>query len=327
MANRQLTAAVFKRVSKFMLSQARDIERNRFQWEFLNQSPQNYLKSLSKYQNPNGGFAYGIESDFHLPLSTPMATSVGLRFLHSIRDTPDLDPEIIATKNLMIENALHWLIPSFDIDHRGWKAVVPEVNDYPHAPWWNWDPVTKQTVIDNSWGNPSAELMGYFIRYRELLPEKQYQDFINTTIDYALRQFEEKREFKSEHEVYCYLKLFKELSQEQQNSIKPILTTAIHKLIVIDQTEWNKYVPMPLHFIQHPDENRFDISQDTIELNLNFLLDQLDSVGKIFPTWEWGGEYASFWEKAKINWTGVLTLKALQVLRNFGCLNLSDLKS
>ncbi|MHA1672697.1 MAG: hypothetical protein ACTSYI_03635 [Promethearchaeota archaeon] len=322
MANRQLTASTFGRVSDFMISQARDIERHHFQWEFLKQSPHIYLETLSKYQNPNGGFAYGIESDFHLPLSTPMATSVGLRYLHEIPNT--YGPQILATKHLMIENALHWLIHSFDIDRRGWKAVKPEVNDYPHAPWWNWDPVTKQTVIDNSWGNPSAELMGYYIHYRDLLPEKQYQDFINATTDYALRQFEGIAEYKSEHEIYCYLRLFKALSLDQQNRIKSGLKSAIHKLMTVDKKQWNKYLPMPLNFIQHPEENQFEISQDVIELNLNFLLDRLESEGKITPTWEWGGEYTSFWEKAKVHWTGVLTLKALQTLRNFGWINIPD---
>ncbi len=315
MVSRQLTTAAFGRVSDFMLSQARDIERHRFQWEFLKQSPHAYLETLSKYQNPKGGFAYGIESDFHLPLSTPMATSVGLRYLHEIPNT--YDPEILATKHLMIENALHWLIPSFDIDRRGWKAVRPEVNDYPHAPWWSWDLATKQTVIDNSWGNPSAELMAYYIQYRDLLPENQYQDFINATTDYALRQIEGKTEFQSEHEIYCYLRLFKVLSPDQQIRINTELSTAIRQLMVTDPAQWEKYVPMPLHFIQHPSDNHFEIPQDSIDRNLNFLLDQLELEGKITPTWEWGGEYASFWETAKTHWTGVLTLRAIKTLRNF----------
>ncbi|TFH29297.1 MAG: hypothetical protein E4G98_04070 [Promethearchaeota archaeon] len=324
MVRRQLTAAVFSRVSEFMLTQARDIERHRFQWEFLNHSPHNYVESLAKYQNADGGFAYGIESDFHLPLSTPMATSVGLRYLHAVPNT--LKPEIVAIKHLMIENALHWLIPSFDIDRRGWPAVRSEVNDYPHAPWWNWDPATKQTVIDNSWGNPSAELMGYYIQYRELLPEKQYQDFIDATTDYALRQLEGKTEFHSEHEIYCYLRLFKALSQNQQNRIRPRLTAAIRQLMVVDPAQWGKYVPMPLHFLQHPSDNQFEISKDILDKNLDYQLDRLESDALISPSWDWGedGEYGSFWDTAKVHWTGVLTLRALQVLRNFGYLNLSD---
>ena len=315
MVSRQLSAAVFNSVSEFMRTHARDIERHWFQWEFLNQSPHIYLETLSKYQNTDGGFAFGIECDFHLPLSTPMATSVGLRYLHAIPNTSS--PEILATKHVMIENAFHWLITSFDYDRRGWKAVRPEVNDFPHAPWWEWDTVTNQTVIDYSWGNPSAELLSYFIQYRDLLPEKQYQDFINATTDYALRQFEGKSEFKSEHEIYCYIRLFKVLSQEQQNRIKTRLTATIHQLMIVDRSEWDKYVPMPVHFLQHPDDNHFEISQEIIEENLHFLMDQLDSKEKIAPTWDWSGKYDPIWEVAKIHWTGVLTLQALRTLQNF----------
>lgn len=309
-----LALNTFHKIQTFFKTHARDIEREFFFMHFYDTSGLTALSTLEKYQNPDGGFGHGLEPDFHLPLSTPMATSVGLRYLHQIPQ--DRNPNIIKKKKTMIANALHFLITVFDLERKGWWAVREEVNDFPHAPWWNWNPQTKKTVIDNNWGNPSAEIIAYFVEYRDLIPEIQYQEFIDATLEYSIQQAEKRQEFHSEHEVYCYIHLYRIVDEGKKRRLLKPITQAIDQLLERDTEKWKNYVPKPADFIPDPSLGQFNIPQQLLTQHLDNLVEDLDKNEKISTNWEWG-QYPTFWEQAKCYWEGILTLRALKVLENY----------
>ena len=144
----QLSQLLQKKIRSAFLKIARPLEIARYDYIFEKSSADGVLRELSAFQNHDGGFGHGIESDFHLPDSTPIATSVGLRILDALPSSKLRDE--------MITKALQYLRTAFFLDRVGWFSVTPEVNEYPHAPWWTYDISTKMTPIDMSWGNPSA---------------------------------------------------------------------------------------------------------------------------------------------------------------------------
>lgn len=266
------------------------------------------MDALKAYQNRDGGFGLGLEPDFHLPASSPMATSVAFQILQEIPESEE--------KHQMIQAALNYLRITYHPPRRGWLAVTAQINEFPHAPWWQWNLETGGTPIDAHWGNPTVELIGYCWVYRPLLPQWAVREMVRYSID----QLNIMSNFSSEHEIYCYIRLYNLLPQEFRTQMRKKLTEAIQSLVILDSSQWKEYVPTPLHFITHPEQERFDIPESALQANLGYIIEKLNRTGVIEPNWEWG-EYPEIWLRAKTIWTGVLTLRNLVILRNFGVIN------
>ena len=301
---KKLSKTLFNEISTYMNIGARPLERAIFNYYFNDSSSDDILDSLEAFQNLDGGFGKGIEPDFKLLDSSPMATSIGLRHLSTI------DKSDRAQK--MIGKAINYLETTFDVDRNGWYSVNDNVNNYPHAPWWEFRNDINMTVIDYSWGNPTAELIGYLYKYKKYLNKLDVYSLIN----YAITNLNKVTEFKSEHEIFCYISMYNSLDEEFYSQIDNTLKLAVSQLVNTNQAEWINYVPTPLKFIDIDSKNFFGIEDKLIEQNLDYLVDKFEEKGKILPNWQWD-KYLEQWEIAKNEWTGILTLKALLSLLKF----------
>ena len=299
-----LSRNLFKEINVFMETEVRPLEKALFNYHFNDLSEDNVLDALLAFQNSDGGFGLGIEPDFKLAQSSPMATSIGLRYLCRM-DNSD-------RAKGMIRHAIEYLEATFNNDRLGWYSVPISVNNYPHAPWWEFERDINMTVIDYSWGNPSAELIGYLYKYKAYLDNLD----IYKLIDYAIDNFNNRTVFNSEHEIFCFIKLYHLLDANLSNKIEGKLKLAISQLVNIDQSDWTNYVPTPVRFIDFYSKNNLGIEQRYIDQNLDYLIDKLEEHGRILPTWEWG-QYFDDWEVARKEWMGVLTLEALLSLLKF----------
>ena len=301
---KKLSKTLLNQLNSYMNTEARPLERSIFNYYFNDSSSDDILDSLEAFQNSDGGFGRGIEPDFKLIQSSPMATSIGLRYLSK------LDNNDRAQK--MIARAVEYLETAFDSNRKGWYSVPSNVNKYPHAPWWEFRNDINMTVIDYSWGNPTAELIGYLYKYKEYLNNLDIYSLIN----YAITNLNERTDFKSEHEIYCYIHMYNNLDNEFSSQIEDVLKLAVSQLVNINESEWINYVPTPLKFIEIDSKNFFGIERKFIDQNLDYLVDRLEEDGKIFPEWQWD-KYLEEWEISKIEWMGILILKALLSLRKF----------
>jgi len=77
----KLTGKPFSSINQFFKDQARDLEKYLFEYYFQGGNGAKIIEALKKYQNNDGGFGNGLESDFRQPFSSPMATSIGVRLL------------------------------------------------------------------------------------------------------------------------------------------------------------------------------------------------------------------------------------------------------
>ncbi|WP_425448800.1 hypothetical protein [Dethiothermospora halolimnae] len=137
-----------------------------------------------------------------------MATSMGIRLLSEI--------DSLEEAKEMIVSAIGYLESSFNSNRNGWYAVPKEVNDFPHAPRWHYDEDNEMTIIDKSWGNPSAEILAYLYMYKENVKKLD----VDKLIEYAINYIENKQVFNSAFELYCYIKLYKVLSERLQKEIR-----------------------------------------------------------------------------------------------------------
>ena len=103
---RKLSKSTLEKISSFMNNSARTLEKALFEHYFINANDSAILSSLEKFQNTDGGFGNGIEPDFQLPSSSPMATSIGLKYLSMLPDSDE--------KNNRISAVIHYLENIFD---------------------------------------------------------------------------------------------------------------------------------------------------------------------------------------------------------------------
>src|SRR6056297_2965562 len=303
---KKLSASAFQKSVKTVKQNGRDLERELIRRYFFDNKSSGVIKALEAYQNPDGGFGGGIELDFTLPLSSPMATSVGLRMIsYHCKDNLPVD---------MIKKVVAYLKSTFTEKESRWYAVPPAVNDYPHAPWWHFRDEINMTYIDYSWGNPTAEIIAY------LLDFSQYVDGLDVEglNRLAVEKLEEKEEFQSEHEIYCYIPLYeKQKDKDLKLRLEQKIKEAVGQLLCTDPNRWfNEYLPKPLDFIKSKDSNYFGISKALINQNLDMIIESLEEKGEITPTWEWG-QYEDFWKEAKKKWTAELTASVLLQLKAF----------
>lgn len=299
-----LSRGCFDQARQSIIKYGRPLEKAILRSYFSEGSEQDILNELKKFQNRDSGFGHGIESDFRLSLSSPMATSVGIRLLSYLNELEE--------SKEMIKSAIGYLETSFDKKRNGWFAVTKEVNNFPHAFWWHFSEEDNMTMIDKNWGNPSAEILAYLYKYRYYVKTLD----IDSLVEYAINYIENKQEFNSENELFCYIKLYEVLPEELQKRLEKRISFAIEQVIVYDEQEWHEYVPMPIEFVEKIDSNRFGVLESKLNDNLNFIIGQLELNGQINPPW---GEsyYKGDLKEAYNEWIGVLTLKALVTLDRF----------
>lgn len=294
----------FRLIKDYIQNETRPIEKAIFSYYFNDGNKSDIATALTLFQNSDGGFGKSIEPDYRLEESSPLATSIGLRYLSSIDN--------LGSAQEMIGKAVECLENTFNKDRNGWYSVPKSVNDYPHAPWWTYKDDIGMTVIDYSWGNPSAELIGYLYKYKEYL---KYLD-VEALVTYAIDYFNNRTSFDSEHEVYCYIHMYNNLDEEKAAKLEDKLREAITQLICLDESEWINYVPMPIKFIEFNSDNFFGITHKEIDKNLDYIVNMLEESNKILPNWKWDN-YEDEWKVAKEEWCGTLTLEALLKLKKF----------
>jgi len=299
-----LEMETFRRAQYTILENGRELEKRLFAYYFMDGSANNVVEEIAGYQNVDGGFGNAMEPDFRLPASSPMATSVALQHLIHFDDLP--------LAKGVISKAIAYLDNTYVSEREGWFAVPRTVNDYPHAPWWEFDEEKGMCAIDANWGNPTAEIIGYLQRYREFTSLD-----VDRLIGKAIEYLESKSEFSSFHEIFCFMRLYNLLDRKMATSLRPKLSEAICSLISKDQEEWRtEYVARPLDFVSSPDEF-FCIKRELIEDNIEYYIKELQTYGKIKPTWSksfYDGEMSTAWDE----WVAIITLRVLLILKSFG---------
>jgi len=262
------------------------------------------LASLSRYQNSDGGFGHNLEGDFELPASSPMATSIAFQMIIDL-GIPASEP--------MVKKAIAYLLATYDPKRPGWITVPAQVNDYAHAPWWHFNPAEGGSSIDHTWGNPTAELLGYLLRYPSLVPEAVVQPLYAHTLDYLLNH----PDSMEMHEVYCFLRLAEQMPESDLTRVKEKLSRLVLNVVSTDPESWKQYAAQPLNFVPDPQSFLYPLLQDHIQVNLDFRVDNLAAQGISIPPWNWAG-YEQAWQAARIEISGRMTVADLAILKRFG---------
>ncbi|WP_241535922.1 hypothetical protein [Indiicoccus explosivorum] len=279
-----------------MRTRARPLDRALYEYLFESGSRSSVLAELGTYQNPDGGFGNGLEPDFRCQASSALATSVALQVLTEVE--ADASEE-------MVNRTISYLLNTYDEDKKGWQIMPREVETAPRAPWWNYSE-------DWPWGNPSAELIGYFHRYSHLVPAELLERLTEYAICYI-----NNLEAYDHHELLCFIRLADQLPEKDRKRISGKLREMAAASVTTDPAEWNAYCLLPLQVAQSPASEFYELFKKSIPQNIEFLIRQQHPAGYWDPTWSWG-QFEQEWEIAKEEWRGRLTVENLRTLRSFG---------
>ncbi|WP_339253279.1 hypothetical protein NSQ43_04205 [Sporosarcina sp. FSL W8-0480] len=279
----------------FLKTKARPLEKALYEFEFENGSRERVLEELKVYQNEDGGFGNGLEPDFRCEASSALATTIGLQ--HLIRIGAD-------ESEPMVQKAIQHVLNTFNEEKMGWEIVPKEVETAPRAIWWNYGG-------DWPWGNPSAEMTGLLHHYKGLVLE----DFLEKLTAYAVSYINQ-LETGDFHELQCLVRLMRELPSEEAEKISVKVRETAQKSVTTDSEKWHGYCLLPLQVVPSSESFLYDEFKEIIPANIQHLLNTQAKDGSWKPAWEWG-RFEDVWETAKQEWSGVLTLDNLRVLKAF----------
>lgn len=284
----------------YMQTYARKLDLRLFEYLFKGAGTQPVVDELLKFQNADGGFGKALEPDLRLPDSSVLATTVALQYLEKI----DADADELVGK------AIRYLVRSYDGSKQRWINIPSTADEHPRAPWWNY----KGALESVEWGNPSAEVLGYLLKYAARVNDSS---LIANVSKQAIQRLNEINA-PEQHEVMCYTRLYQHADEDLQSKLYERLAAQIKELAKINQKDWEGYVATPLTFVDSPESPFASLFDKQVLMdNANFIKDKMVNGNHWEPTWEWG-QFEDEWAQAKQDWSGKLTVENLELLRAFG---------
>lgn len=289
---------------EFIYRNARLLDFARWKYLFENGSKEDVLSVLATYQNADGGFGHGLEPDFWNPLSSPVQTWVATRIIHEL-DLQD-------NKHPIIQGILNYLESGLDFNRHTWRNTVPTNNDYPHAPWWTFNPVEVTY-------NPTASLVGFILKFSDR--GSHLFELGSILAQEAYAHFKDHHPLKEMHTVACYVELYEYLKDSSLHDIidlqefEDLLHKQIQHVITHDVSTWaTEYVCKPSLFIRSKASDFYLANMYTCYYECEFIANTQESDGTWAVTWAWA-EYPEEWQVSKNRWKSDLIIRNLKFLQ------------
>ena len=166
----KLSRENFNKAREFIFSQGRKLDQALFDFHFNKGSEEKVLKALAEYKNEDGGYGNCLEPDSFLPDSSVIATTIAFQIMRQLE---------IKSSDPFVWDSIQYLIRNFNQQNKTWLNVPPEVENFPHAPWWKYKN-DYTTVL----ANPRAEIVGYFLDYKNLVPDELLSTLTTEVLDF-----------------------------------------------------------------------------------------------------------------------------------------------
>ena len=301
-----LSASNFTKATKFIKENARLVDLRLFEYEFEGGTAESVLDALASYQNEDGGFGHGIEPDFRLVKSSPMATSVGLQYCIAVD---------AAAEHPIVQKAIGYLVKTYDQEHGYWPFFTDTaVNDCPHAPWWHTEEIVPPS--EEFWPNVSAELVGYIHHYRDFVSA----EFHDRVMVRAQKNLTSTAILRTYYDGLCWERTANVVDNPFQAQIQAKVQKTWKEMSPVTE-ETLKELPAFV-VVSSPESSLAQIFPQETAVLLQKSIEQQQDDGGWWPKWTWG-QYEEVWPIAQREWAGKLTLEALHAYKQFQLLELA----
>ena len=303
MSTAMLSRKAFAYSREFVEKAARPLELARFHYHFDGGSGQSVLDELRKYRNADGGYGHALEPDLRANESSALCTSIAFQIIRSTEMEAD---------DASVSTSIVYLLETMDRDNLHWRSIPKSAESSPHAPWWN--QADREDVLDSFSLNPTAEILGYLYDYQEQIPI----DLLSQVTDRVSSHLLGLGEIEM-HELLCCLRLLRTaaLPVGIRDRLLRKLADLTSGTIACDPKQWKGYSLRPLQVADDPGSPFTAGIADAVAANLDYEISSQNEDGSWAPTWSWGDAYPDDWRKAQLEWSGVITLEKLLVLKKF----------
>ena len=291
--------AILERARTFIYSNARLIDRRRFEFTFQDGSPEAVIDALCAYQNPDGGFGNALEPDIRCPHSQPVPTEIALMVLDEVRqfDSDVLDGIIRYLRNVTLPaGGLPWI---FSIG-----------SDYPRSPWWVADAQAQPSV------NPIGRILG--LLYKQNVRDDFYgEPWFVKSVEYLWRSFEHETPHGYHDGIQWVTFLQETPEQDRAAKIWSVLKVWFRQKGTIEtDPHATGYVQKVLDWAPTSDSfaRQVVVSAD-VEAHLDALIHQQQEDGG------WPINFPPLSPGVHMEWRGCVTVDRLKTLRSYGILD------
>lgn len=296
----RLSALNRQKAVDYIHHHARPLEKALYAYYFEQGKRESVLDELASFQNDDGGFGHGLESDIRLAQSSVIATTIAFQKFRELA---------VPSSHPMVKRASHYLFGQYNNTAKTWSNIPKNVDDAPHAPWWAYP--------DNLLGNlvnPRAEIVGYFYDYPDLFP----QDLRDELIQAILAHTETHTDVEM-HDLLCYIRLAEtsNLPEDIRQRLVTFLTPIVKQSVPRDPAQWGDYGLTPLTVVSTPKSLFYAEFADVIPQNLAYIFSHQTDEGYWSPSWSWAFAHADGWRDAEHDLRGIFTLNNLLFERHF----------
>ena len=299
----RLTQAAFQSARNFIMDHGRGLDQRRFEFHFEAGSANAVLAALTPYQNDDGGFGNSLEPDIRTSASSAIATTVGFQVLREIRA-----PAV----HTLVRKGIEYFVATYDESRQVWPIIPPEVEEAPHAPWWNYQ--NSAEIFGQFLVNPRAEIVGYLHEFSDGVPSQLLQQLTTTVLE-RLDSLPDEMEM---HDILCFARLAETETLPNRDKVWEKLAQAAAPRVARNAEQLNGYVLKPLWLVSSPESPLAAEFKDEVEMNLDFEIEGQGEDGSWSPNFSWGDQHPKTWQKAKKEWQSRFTVETLKTLRDFG---------
>ena len=295
----------FESARSFVYKNARPLDLARWMYLFEDGSEQNVLEFLAAYQNADGGFGHALEPDCWNPNSSPVQTWTATQIIKEINLEDKEHP--------IIQGILKYLSSGLDFDGHTWANSVPTNEEYPHAPWWGFDPSAETTY------NPTASLIGFILKFADKNSKiyEKAQVLTQETITYFTSHYP----LDAMHTVANFVDLYQYLKESGNDHLldmtefKSLLQAQIQHVVTYDTSRWGvDYVCKPSLFIANKASDFYLENKAICDFECQFLTETQETDGTWAITWGWG-DFPEEWAISKNWWKSDLIIKNIKFLK------------
>jgi hypothetical protein len=162
--------------------------------------------------------------------------------------------------------------------------------------------------LPHTWGNPSAEIVGYLLAFESLVPDA----FRERVLGLALANLRHAPPPIHEFADLCFLRLARFADPELRAEILDKVGAGVLDNLQLDHARWHGgYFMKPYWFAMSPSEPLHDLLCHEIDACLDWEIETQEADGSFRLTWKIEG----YGRKV---WSSVWTLEVLKVLAAYG---------
>lgn len=302
---RVLTKNQLEIMDGWVQANARSYDRAKWNYLFHRGEKDDIVREMLRYQNSDGGFGHGFESDMRSPLSAAIPTA------EAIFQAYDYDLDCTSS---WFQKLLSWFEHSVQEIPKYWEDCPKEAMDSPHAPWWNYEPCTAFSP------NPCAVAASALIRYGT-----EAQQALGLRVAGDCLALLTGDGFCGDHDSLNLLTLVEQLSAIGSPLVTEEVVAAMRRRIAdnvcYDAGKWHEYYFQPLDFVFSPDSMWYGTVEKGIEANIDYWLDTIGPEGVWSPNFSWGTDTEAARQATK-DWKGYIAVKRAKILLNFNRIEL-----